>query len=132
MWNVNKPKKHKSLVRTKSKQGHKTIVSTCTYSRDGNYVTLACQDGSIQLWDRRKLFVSMQQGFSFMANISGKSDHVICLWKLSFLCTHLTSSNILEISFLCRSVLLLVDFVSQFMYTTFHCCYMTDETLKQL
>lgn len=105
-------------MRTKSKQGHKTIVSTCTYSRDGNYVTLACQDGSIQLWDRRKLFVSMQQGFSFMPNISGKSDHVICLWKLSFLCRRLISSNILEISFLCRSVLLLlVDFV---------------ETLKQL
>ena len=58
VWNVKKPKKHKSLVRTKSKQGHKTVVTTCTYSRDGHYVTMACQDGSIQMWDRRKLFVS--------------------------------------------------------------------------
>ncbi|KAK2177011.1 hypothetical protein NP493_624g01057 [Ridgeia piscesae] len=77
VWNVKKPKKHKSLVRTKSKQGHKTVVSTCTYSRDGHYVTMACQDGSIQMWDRRKLFVNPAM-MNRTAHMNGTDTSCLC------------------------------------------------------
>jgi WD40 repeat protein len=33
-------------------QGKKVIPTTCTYSRDGSLIAAACQNGSIQIWDR--------------------------------------------------------------------------------
>lgn len=33
-------------------QGKKVVPTTCTYSRDGNLIAAACQNGSIQIWDR--------------------------------------------------------------------------------
>ncbi|KAK7829160.1 hypothetical protein U0070_012631 [Myodes glareolus] len=52
LWEVENPKKQKSVFKPRTMQGKKVIPTTCTYSRDGNLVAAACQDGSIQIWDR--------------------------------------------------------------------------------
>ncbi|KAM7331829.1 WD repeat-containing protein 70-like [Alexandromys fortis] len=52
LWEVENPKKQKSVFRPRTMQGKKIIPTTCTYSRDGNLVAAACQNGSIQIWDR--------------------------------------------------------------------------------
>ncbi|GAB1299229.1 WD repeat-containing protein 70 [Apodemus speciosus] len=53
LWEVENPKKQKSVFKPRTMQGKKVIPTTCTYSRDGNLVAAACQDGSIQIWDRK-------------------------------------------------------------------------------
>ncbi|XP_041505278.1 WD repeat-containing protein 70-like [Microtus oregoni] len=52
LWEVENPKKQKSVFKPRTMQGKKVIPTTCTYSRDGNLVAAACQNGSIQIWDR--------------------------------------------------------------------------------
>ncbi|XP_055886260.1 WD repeat-containing protein 70-like isoform X1 [Biomphalaria glabrata] len=54
LWDVNKPLKHKNIIKTKSTGGRKTIPTSCTYSLDGRYIVAGCNDGSIQLWDYNK------------------------------------------------------------------------------
>lgn len=46
-------------MKPRSANGLKTVPTTCTYNRDGNLIACACQDGSIQMWDHRKAFVSV-------------------------------------------------------------------------
>jgi WD40 repeat protein len=59
LWDINdEGKKHQSIIRFKNRQGRKTTPTTCCYSRDGTYVAAGLQDGAIQLWDRRKMFVN--------------------------------------------------------------------------
>ena len=59
LWDVNQEgKKHKSVIKFKCRQGRRTAPTCCTYSPDGRYIAAACQDGSIQLWDHNKMFVS--------------------------------------------------------------------------
>lgn len=53
LWNVDSIK-HKHLVKTKTTQGKKTIPTTCSYSKDGKLIAVACQDGSIQMWDYKR------------------------------------------------------------------------------
>ncbi|KAM9679868.1 WD repeat-containing protein 70 isoform 2-T2 [Dama dama] len=51
-WEVENPKKQKSVFKPRTMQGKKVIPTTCTYSRDGILIAAACQNGSIQIWDR--------------------------------------------------------------------------------
>lgn len=41
-------------MKPKTCQGKKTIPTTCAYSKDGKLVAVACQDGSIQMWDYKR------------------------------------------------------------------------------
>ena len=56
LWDVNKEKPQKNVIKPKSQQGRRLAPTTCAYSRDGRWVAAACQDGSIQIWDHRKPF----------------------------------------------------------------------------
>ncbi|KAM4808354.1 WD repeat-containing protein 70 [Rhinophrynus dorsalis] len=51
-WDVTNEKKHKSIFKPRSMQGKRVLPTCCTYSRDGKLIAAACQDGSIQIWDR--------------------------------------------------------------------------------
>ncbi|XP_068754209.1 WD repeat-containing protein 70-like [Montipora capricornis] len=57
IWNTEKPKKNKTVIKTKNKQGKKAIPTRCCFSRDGRIIAAGCQDGSIQAWDTRKPFI---------------------------------------------------------------------------
>ncbi|KAJ8306239.1 hypothetical protein KUTeg_016784 [Tegillarca granosa] len=57
LWDLNSEgKKHKNVLKPRSKQGRGTVPTACTYSNDGRWVAAACQDGSIQIWDHNKSF----------------------------------------------------------------------------
>ncbi|XP_032874658.1 WD repeat-containing protein 70 [Amblyraja radiata] len=51
-WDMNNEKKHKNVFKPRTAQGKRIVPTTCAYSRDGKYIAAACQDGSIQIWDR--------------------------------------------------------------------------------
>ncbi|KAJ8895855.1 hypothetical protein PR048_001194 [Dryococelus australis] len=58
LWDIEKPSHHKALMKCRAQNGLKTEPTACNYSRDGNLVACACVDGSIQMWDHRKMFVN--------------------------------------------------------------------------
>lgn len=58
LWDVKKPYHHKSIIKCRAQNGLRTVPTACTYSRDGNLIACACMDGSIQVWDHRKMFVN--------------------------------------------------------------------------
>ncbi|PSN55116.1 Gastrulation defective protein 1 [Blattella germanica] len=58
LWDVEKPQQHKAIIKARAQNGLKTIPTACAYNRDGNLIACACMDGSIQMWDHRKLFVN--------------------------------------------------------------------------
>jgi len=58
LWDIEKPEHHKAIIKTRAQNGLKIVPTACTYSRDGNLVACACMDGSLQMWDHRKLFVN--------------------------------------------------------------------------
>lgn len=58
LWDIKKPFMQKNVIKCRAQNGLKTIPTTCAYSRDGNLVACACMDGSIQMWDHRKMFVN--------------------------------------------------------------------------
>uniref|UniRef100_A0A8C6AMY2 WD repeat-containing protein 70 n=1 Tax=Monodon monoceros TaxID=40151 RepID=A0A8C6AMY2_MONMO len=58
-WEVENPKKQKSVFKPRTMQGKKVIPTTCTYSRDGNLIAAACQNGSIQIWDRNLTYAGL-------------------------------------------------------------------------
>lgn len=58
LWDIEKPQHHKSIIKTRAQNGLKTVPTACAYNRDGKLIACACMDGSLQLWDHRKLFVN--------------------------------------------------------------------------
>ncbi|XP_014479973.1 PREDICTED: gastrulation defective protein 1 homolog [Dinoponera quadriceps] len=58
IWDLNSPRCHKSLIRCRAQNGVKTVPTACAYSRDGSVVACGCIDGSIQMWDQRRNFVT--------------------------------------------------------------------------
>lgn len=58
LWNIDDPKEHKSVMKTRAQNGLRSSPTSCTYDHSGNLILCACQDGSIQAWDHRKNFVN--------------------------------------------------------------------------
>jgi WD40 repeat protein len=59
LWNAYNLRQHKKIIKPRSIQGKKCEPTCVTYSRDGNMITVGCDDGSIQLWDHRKPLVNV-------------------------------------------------------------------------
>ena len=57
LWDLNDGKKHKNIIKLKNAQGRKAEPTTCTYNNDGNMILTGCNDGSIQAWDTRRVFL---------------------------------------------------------------------------
>ena len=47
------------VIKPRAQNGLKALPTSCGFSRDGNLVACACNDGSIQMWDHRKNFVNV-------------------------------------------------------------------------
>ncbi|XP_057368195.1 gastrulation defective protein 1 homolog [Daphnia carinata] len=58
IWNVDDVKQHKGIMKSRSQSGLRAAPTSCNYSRDGNLIACACNDGSIQMWDHRRMFVN--------------------------------------------------------------------------
>lgn len=59
LWDVGRYRKHRNIIKTKTKQGRKAIPTAATYNKDGKYIVTACNDGSIQVWPYKEYFVSI-------------------------------------------------------------------------
>lgn len=57
LWIV-KGKEQKTVIKTRAQGGLKTVPTSCTFNRDGTLIAAGCVDGSIQMWDTRKMYVN--------------------------------------------------------------------------
>jgi len=58
LWDINYVVKNKNVITLKNSHAKKTGCTYCMYARDGNMIFGSGQDGSIQAWDTRKMFVN--------------------------------------------------------------------------
>ncbi|KAF8794259.1 WD repeat-containing protein 70-like [Argiope bruennichi] len=58
IWLMDEKVQQKNVIKPRQQGGLRAIPISCRYSRDGQLVAAACQDGSIQMWDHRKHFVN--------------------------------------------------------------------------
>ncbi|GBM50678.1 WD repeat-containing protein 70 [Araneus ventricosus] len=58
IWLLDEIVHQKNVLKPRQQGGLRAIPISCRYSRDGQLVASACQDGSIQMWDHRKNFVN--------------------------------------------------------------------------
>ncbi|CAD7012076.1 unnamed protein product [Ceratitis capitata] len=58
IWHGLKSKEQKNVIKTRAQGGLRTNASACTFNRDATLIASGCVDGSIQMWDTRKMFVN--------------------------------------------------------------------------
>lgn len=58
IWECFRGREQKQVIKTRAQGGLKTSPTSCTFNRDGSLVAAGCSDGSIQMWDTRKMFVN--------------------------------------------------------------------------
>ena len=54
---MNETEKQLHVIKGRDRQGRKSAVSTCTFTRDGKMIVAGLVDGSIQLWKSTGPFV---------------------------------------------------------------------------
>jgi WD repeat-containing protein 70 len=107
LWH-SKSKEQKQVIKARAQGGLKTAPTSCTFNRDGTLIAAGCQDGSIQMWDTRKMFVNTthcvrnahQTGseissivFSYLGNTlaTRSCDETLKLWDMRSLKTALNT-----------------------------------------
>ena len=63
LWDVNETEKQLHVIKGRDRQGRKSAISTCSFSRDGKMIAAGLVDGSIQLWKSNGPFVSGEEGW---------------------------------------------------------------------
>ncbi|KAL7022072.1 hypothetical protein ACKWTF_012123 [Chironomus riparius] len=109
LW-ITKSKEQMQVIKTRDKGGLKTAPTACTYNRDGNLIAAGCIDGSVQMWDSRKMFVNTTHcirnahvagseissiNFSYLGNtfVTRCSDDTMKLWDMRNMKTSLNIFN---------------------------------------
>ncbi|CAF1518830.1 unnamed protein product, partial [Adineta steineri] len=96
LWSLIRRTEHVSCIKTKSETGKKTATTTCTYNTYHTHVaqneyliTAGCDDGSIQIWDRRRPFVNV----TFMSRHAHEPENSITSLRWSYDGQHLASRS---------------------------------------
>lgn len=87
IWDAFNSKQQRSLIKTRAQGGLKTIPTACTYNRDATLIAAGCNDGSIQTWDTRKMFVNTTH---CLRNAHTKGSEISCL-AFSYLGTQIAT-----------------------------------------
>lgn len=58
IWETFNSRHQKHVIKTRAQGGLRTSPTACTYNRDASLIAAGCLDGSIQMWDTRKMYVN--------------------------------------------------------------------------
>ncbi|CAG0881675.1 unnamed protein product, partial [Cyprideis torosa] len=61
LWNLEKPKAHEHIIKIRGGSGLRAVPQACSFNRDGTLIGVGADDGSLQLWDTRRKFISPSQ-----------------------------------------------------------------------
>lgn len=96
LWSLIRRTEHAVCLKTKSEKGKKTAATTCTYNPYHTHTTqneyllsVGCDDGSIQIWDRRRPFVNV----TFMSRNAHEPENSITSLRWSYDGQHLASRS---------------------------------------
>ncbi|XP_054739403.1 gastrulation defective protein 1 homolog [Anastrepha obliqua] len=90
IWHGLKSKEQKTVIKTRAQGGLRTNASACIFNRDATLIAAGCADGSIQMWDTRKMFVNTTH---CLRGAHQKGSEISSI-QFSYLGTHLaTRSN---------------------------------------
>ncbi|XP_053964574.1 gastrulation defective protein 1 homolog [Anastrepha ludens] len=90
IWHGLKSKEQKTVIKTRAQGGLRTNASACIFNRDATLIAVGCADGSIQMWDTRKMFVNTTH---CLRGAHQKGSEISSI-QFSYLGTHLaTRSN---------------------------------------
>ncbi|XP_055383353.1 gastrulation defective protein 1 homolog [Condylostylus longicornis] len=107
IWSGLRSKEQKSVIKVRAQGGLRAIPNSCTYNREATLIAAGCGDGSLQMWDTRKIHANNptqvvrnahQKGneissvqFSYLGNqIASRScDETMKLWDMRSLKTPL-------------------------------------------
>lgn len=96
LWSLLRRTEHVSCIKTKGESGKKTCTTTCTYNAYHTHVaqneyliTAGCDDGSIQIWDRRRPLVNV----TYMSRRAHEAENSITCLRWSYDGTQLASRS---------------------------------------
>lgn len=129
IWDTFNSKQHRAIIKTRAQGGLKTIPTACSYNRDGTLIAAGCVDGSIQMWDTRKMFVNT----THCVRKAHQTGSEICCVAFSHLGTQIATRS-------CDESLKLWDLrafkqpLNTFpniyaRYDTTDCCFSPDDTM---
>lgn len=129
IWDTFNPRQHRSIIKTRSQGGLKTVPSACAYNRDGSLIAAGCVDGSIQLWDTRKMFVNTTK---CVRDAHTKGTEISCV-AFSYMGTQLASRGVDETMKLWdlrsfRQPLHSFENINS-RYDTTDCCFSPDDSM---
>lgn len=58
IWNAFKGKEQKTVIKARAQGGLRTTPSSCAFNQEASLIAAGCSDGSIQMWDTRRMFVT--------------------------------------------------------------------------
>lgn len=128
LWDTSNSKQHKSVIKPRALGGLKAIPNSCAFNRDGSLVAAGCQDGSIQAWDTRKMFVNTTH---CIRNAHQKGSEITSV-QFSHLGTQLLSRSLDEtmrvwdLRTFKEPLHVFNDLYAR--YDTTNCCYSPDDT----
>lgn len=109
IWS-SKSKEQMQVIKMRAQGGLKTAPTCCTYNGEGTLIAAGCVDGSIQMYDTRKMFVNTTHcirdahkkgseissiNFSYLGNtlVTRSCDETMKLWDMRALKTPLHTFN---------------------------------------
>lgn len=58
IWNAYKGKEQRAVIKARAQGGMRTTPSSCAFNKEASLIAAGCSDGSIQMWDTRRMFVT--------------------------------------------------------------------------
>lgn len=77
LWNAYEKKPQLHVIKARDKQGRKSAVTACAFSRDGKLIAGASQDGSLLMWKSAGPFISPSIS-NYEAHTSGAGISCVC------------------------------------------------------
>lgn len=129
IWAIPNSKQQKNVIKTRAQGGLRTSPTACTYSREGNLIAAGCADGSVQMWDTRRMFVNTTH---CVRDAHQRGNEISCI-TFSYLGTQLATRScdetmkLWDMRLLKRPVNVFIDLFSR--YDTTDCCYSPNDSL---
>lgn len=92
IWEVGNPRQHKNIIKVRAQGGLRAAPNSVTYNKDATLIATGCVDGSIQMWDTRKMFVNTTHCLRGAHQRGSEISSII----FSYLGTHLLTRSLDE------------------------------------
>lgn len=129
IWEVFSSKQHKNIIKTRTTGGLRTVPTSCTYNRDATLIATGCSDGSIQMWDTRRMYVNTTHCVRDAHQKGSEISSITFSYMGFMLATRSTDETmkLWDMRTLKKPVHAFTDLYSR--YDTTDCCFSPDDSI---